>query len=187
MYTETKMVGIFYQVAVADVSAVTYFAPILAFMVVFALMFALLKKSKLLGENTFIQIFISFLIATIFVIAGSVRQVVLNVIPWFAVLLLALFFILMLAGFIGKSEDFIGKKMGWLFIAALIFIFIISGVKVFSGVLWPYLPGPAFGSGASDPELLFFLSWLYSPRVVGALLLIGAAALTSWVLVRKAK
>ena len=38
---------------------------------VFVLMFALLAKTKILGEEKFIQLFISFLIATIFITAAS--------------------------------------------------------------------------------------------------------------------
>lgn len=167
----------------ADVSAFTYFAPILAFLIVFIIMFALLRATKILGEEKFIQLFAAFIIATVFVTASSVRQVVLDVIPWFALLLIALFFILALAGFIGK-KDMVGKPIGWVFIVLLIIVFLIAGVKVFSSTLAPYLPGPSFGAGG-DADLLGFFGWLYSPRVAGAILLLGVAALVSWVLVKK--
>ena len=165
-----------------DVSAITYFAPILSFLIVFVLMFALLAKTKILGEEKFIQLFVSFLIATIFVTAASVRQLVLDVIPWFAVFLVALFFILVLAGFVGKG-DLVGKKLGWFFIVLVIALFLISGIKIFSSTFAPYLPGSSYGLGG-DTDVLFFTDWLYSARVLGAILLIGVAALVSWVLVK---
>jgi len=170
----------------ADLSGLAFFAPIFVFLIVFAVMYALFKKSEIIGETNFIQLFVAFLIATVFVTAGSVQQVVLNVIPWFVVLLVALFFILVMAGFIGKKEDFVGKGVGWVFIVLLILVFVISGVKVFSGVLGPYIPGAGFGVGG-DPEILTFLDWLYSPRVLGAGLLILAAAIVSWILVKVKK
>jgi len=171
---------------VADVSVVTYFAPILAFFIVFVLMYALLNKTKVIGENTWILLFVSFIIATIFVTAGSVSQVLLNVIPWFAILVVALFFILLLSGFVGEI-DAIRKGVNWFFVILLVLVFIISGVKVFSHTLSPYLPGPYFGAGDADPQVLFFLDWLYTPRIIGAVLLLGLAALVSWVLVKYGK
>ena len=35
----------------ADISAITYFAPIAAFLIVFAVVFAVLIKTKILGEH----------------------------------------------------------------------------------------------------------------------------------------
>lgn len=172
----------------ADVSAITYFAPILAFLIVFAIIYMLLRKTKPFGEgHAWIDIFISFAVATVFVTAGSVRQIVLDVTPWFALLIIAMFFMFVITGFLGKSADGImGKRMGWIFVIFLMFIFLFSGIKVFAHVLAPYLPGPYFGA-TGEPEVLFFLSWLYSPPVVGAILLIIVAALVSWVLVKNTK
>ncbi len=167
----------------ADVSAFVYFLPILSFLVVFTIMLAVLNKTKILGENLYIQLFFSFVMATIFVTATSVRQLVLNVLPWFAVLLTALFLLMVLIGFMGKTDAMIGSGVGWIFIVILIIIFLVSGVKVFSGTLGPYLPGsPTLGTG--DPTLTNFFEWVYSPQVGGALLLIMTAALVSWVLVK---
>ena len=44
---------------VVDISFLTYFAPILAFLIVFVVMFAILAKTGLLGDNQFVQIFVS--------------------------------------------------------------------------------------------------------------------------------
>ena len=167
----------------ADVSAFVYFLPILAFLIVFAIMLAVLNKTKLLGENIYVQLFFSFVIATIFVTATSVRQLVLNVLPWFAVLIIALFLLMVLIGFIGKTDFTVGKGAGWVFVILLIIIFLVSGIKVFSGTIGPYIPGsPTAGTG--DPTLTNFFGWLYSPQVAGAFLLIIVAALVSWVLVK---
>ena len=166
----------------ADVSAFVYFLPIFAFLVVFAIVFAVLSMYKIIGENVFFQLFFSFVVATIFVTASSASQVVLNVIPWFAVLVVAMLLLLFLVKFIDKSE-IIGKGFGWAFVVLLIVVFIVSGVKVFSGTIGPYLPGAQDVSDA-DPNLLNFFDWLYSPRVAGAFLLIIVAVLVSWLLVK---
>jgi len=165
-----------------DVSAIAYFAPILSFLLVFVLMFALLAKTKILGEEKFIQLFISFLIATIFITAASVRQLVLDVVPWFAVFTIALFFILVLAGFIGRG-DLVGKGAGWFFILLVIALFVISGIKLFATTFASYLPGPTYGFGGNT-NIIYFTDWIYSSRVLGAALLLGVAAIVSWILVK---
>jgi len=167
----------------ADVSSFVYFAPVLVFLVVFAIMVALLHKTKLIGENMYMNIFLSFVIATIFITASSVKQLVLNVIPWFAVLLIALFLIMALVGFMGKTDAIMGKTMGWVFVVILILIFLISGIKVFSNSVSPYLP-TATNSQISNgnPTLVYFFSWLYSPQVKGFFLLIGVAIFVTWFL-----
>ena len=68
-----------------DVSGISYFAPILAFLIVFVIIFAVLNKTKIFGEvNNWVLLFVSFLVATVFVSAAGVRDYVLTITPWFA-------------------------------------------------------------------------------------------------------
>ncbi len=166
----------------ADVSAFVYFLPILAFLVSFAIMYALLSITKVMGEHAFLHLIFSFIFATIFITATSVRQLVINVIPWFAVLSIALVMIMLLVKFMGKGEV-IGTGFTWVFIVILIMVFFVSGVKVFSATIGPYLPGSSDVSNA-DPVLLNFFDWLYAPRVAGFFLIIIVAVVVSWVLVK---
>ena len=99
-----------------DVSGISYFAPLLAFLVVFVIVFALLNKTKLLGENAFIQLFVSFVIGTIFVSAAGVRNYVLVITPWFGALVVSLFFILFIIGFVGKPVEGMTKGVGIAFV-----------------------------------------------------------------------
>ena len=156
----------------------------MVFLVVFVIMVALLHKTELIGKNMYMNIFLSFVIATIFITASSIKQLVLNVIPWFAVLLIALFLIMALVGFMGDSgKSIVSKSMGWVFVVILILIFLVSGIKVFSNSVSPYLP-TATSSQVSNgnPTLVYFFSWLYSPQVKGFFLLIGVAIFVTWFL-----
>ena len=165
-----------------DTSAITYFAPIAAFLIVFAISYAIFWKIKLLGESQFVNLTVSFLIAAVFVSAAGARQYVQVIIPWIAVLLVALVFILAITGFIGKEAAFT-KGIGVAFIILFGLIFLVSAFVVFSNLLVGYLPGPFFGRNVT-PEAEFALSWLYSPRVAGAILLIAVSAVVSWILVK---
>ncbi|MEK6843957.1 MAG: hypothetical protein AABX83_00875 [Nanoarchaeota archaeon] len=158
-----------------DISWISYFAPILAFLVVFVILFALLNRTKLIGENAWVQLFVSFLVATIFVSGAGVRDYVLTITPWFAMLVVSLFFVLFIIGFVGKPAEFMQKGIGASFIFVLIVIFLVSGFIVFSDVLGPYLPGNPAGD------------IIYTSRVFGALLLLVICAVVSWVLVASGK
>ena len=168
---------------VADVSGISYFAPILAFLIVFVIVFALLNKTKLLGVNGWVQLFVSFLIATIFVSAAGVRDYVLKITPWFGALIISLFFLLLLMWFIGLGDNkFVKGGIGIAVVVLLLIIFLVSGFVVFSESIVPYLPGSS-GEGA-DPNLLLATGWIFSSRVSGAVLLLIIAAIVSWVLVK---
>ena len=166
----------------ADISALGYLAPILVFLLVVLVLSLVLKKTKILGENPWMIMFISLIIAFVFATISNVKELVLNVIPWFAVLLIALFFILLLTTF--ASADNVPKKLlVWTFLIAIIFIFIFSGIKVYASTIGSYIPGPFYGQDA-DPQVLFFLDWFYSPSVIGAFWLILAAAIVGWILIK---
>ncbi len=164
----------------ADLSFFAYFAPIAAFLVVFAIVFAILSKTQLFGDKfpKIITLIISFLVATLFVSAAGVRRYAETVIPWLAVLVISLFFILLFLGFIGKPTESMYKGVGVFVLIVAGVIFLVSGLFVFSASLGPYLPF-SYGYVGND-----FTDWLFSGPVLGALLLIIVTLLVSWILVK---
>ncbi len=165
-----------------DITGISYFGPILAFLIVLAILFALLNKTKLLGESLFVQIFVSFVVATIFVSAAGVRDYVLAITPWFGVLIVSLFFILFIIGFVGKPVESMTKGVGIGAVIVLIIVFLVSGFIVFSDFIGAYLPGST-GAGA-DPNLFKLSREVYNTRAFGALLLLIIGVGVSWVLVK---
>jgi hypothetical protein len=93
----------------ADVSSITYFAPIAAFLVVFLVSFAVFHKFKLLGESKWVSLFVSLVVAVLFISVASLRLYVQLITPWFGALLVSLFFMLVLMHFSGGKE-----APGWL-------------------------------------------------------------------------
>ena len=170
------------QTGQADVSAIGFLGPILAFLVVVIVLTAVLQKSKVLGDNVWVSVFISLFVSAIFVTVTSVRGLLLTVIPWFAVLLIAVFFILVLTTFV--SEDGVPKAfLVWLFIIVMVLVFLFAGINIYAGSIGSYVPGPFYGLDA-DPDLLIFFDWFYSPPVIGAFWLIVAAVVVGWVLIK---
>src|SRR5512138_3745491 len=96
--------------ATADISGIVYFLPLVSFLLVFVITYAVLVASKLV-EGWFLQVLVPFLIATVFVTAISARDYVLAVIPWFAILVVLLFLVLMFTGFLGKNAEAMQKPI----------------------------------------------------------------------------
>lgn len=150
---------------------------IFGFLFVFTVMYAILAKTKILGENAFSNALVSFVIAIIFITFSSGVEYIGNVIPWFALLIVCIFCVLVIIGFSQKEIDkFMKPGFTWVFIIILIIIFVISAVKVFNPILGPYLPG-------GDKATGFF----YSERFIGGVLLLVIAAVTAWILTKKGK
>jgi hypothetical protein len=172
--------------ATADLSFITFLSPILVFFLVAALIGALLMKMEILGKNVWLNVFIGIFIAAIFLSAVSLQKYVLTIVPWFATILVALFFVLLVLGLAGKDAAFLGKATGIIFFIAMLFVILVAGIVIFSDYIIPYLPW-GYGYNRGDPAALGFFSWLYSPRVAGAVLLIVAAVIVAWILVRVKK
>ena len=168
--------------ATIDVTGLSYFLPLFSFLLVFIITYSVLFRTKLTGENQWVQLLSSFIVATIFIIAIKPNEFVLSIIPWFAVMLIAMFLVLAFTGFIGGMKEWesgIGKGM----IVIMLLIFLVSAFLVFSSSITPYLPG---GSGGNTDVSAFF-NWVYSSNVAGAIILLAVAGLVSWILVSAKK
>ncbi len=150
-----------------DLSFFGYFAPIIAFLIVFTVSFAVLLKIKIFGEHRAGLLFISFLIATLFVSFAGTLTFVQTVVPWFAVLLLSFAFILVLVGFAGNVPKGFHTGLSVFFIVALLLVFLVSGIVVFS-----------------DSVPVYLLDIVGSSRVVGAVVLLIVAGIASAVLLK---
>lgn len=157
---------------VVDISGVSYFMPIYGFLFVFIIVYALLLKTKLLGGVMWVDLLISLIIAAIFSTFASAQTYVQNVVPWFAVLMIVLFLILLLVGFGNKIDVFLSPGFLSIFVIVLILIFIISAVKVF-----PNIFGNAWNSVVGFATT--------QARIFGGIVLVVIAALAAWVIVKK--
>ncbi|MEK6800512.1 MAG: hypothetical protein AABY05_01130 [Nanoarchaeota archaeon] len=165
----------------ADLSPFAYFAPIVTFLLVFVIVYAVLAKIKIITDNYWINLFIAFFVATLFISLAGAREYIELITPWFSILIISVVFLGILIGFIGKPVDFLNKWVGIVSVILLTIIFLVSAFFVFSKFIVGYLPGEGFGYNA-NPDLLPTFAFLYSPRISGAIILIGVSALVSWIL-----
>ena len=120
------------------------------FLLIFFIVFAVLEKTKLLGEGKKqLNALISFVIGLIFVSAISPKMIVDNLILFLTVALVVMFVVLLLWGFVFgdlkegfKTENWMKQLLG-----------VVVGISVFIAVLW------ATGVRTEFFDLLFRQSW----------------------------
>ncbi len=157
----------------ANVASLSYFAPILAFLIVFIVVFMVLSKTKMVLDKQWLQLFFSFLIATVFASATELRDYILSITPWFAMGLVSLFFILLLIAFVGKPVEGFTRGVGILFIVFMGIVFLASGFFIFSEDIFSYI-------GQVDDAIRNSMAF-------GSMLLIAASTATTWILVKGGK
>jgi len=156
-----------------DISGVRYLLPIFSFILVFFVVFAILKKTELLGENNFTMAIVALVIGLIFVSFSDVRSYVEAVSPWFVVLVIAMFFILFLGGFmLAKDVSKIATPgFAWVFIGFLILIFLVIGYYHFDV--------------GCNSVFLSIKHWLSHRRVSGSIILAVVALVAVLIVGRK--
>lgn len=122
---------------------------ILPFLLIFAVVFAILEKTKLLGEDKKqVNAIVAFVVGLIFVSAIYPKQVVGNLILFLTVALIVLFVFLLLYGFVAAGDKGFEVE-GWMKWIAVVIIF----VAVVIATVW------ATGTDSMLWNLLFGQSW----------------------------
>src|SRR3989338_1559993 len=82
-----------------------FFLPVFSFLFIFALVYAVLDKFKLMGENKWLKVIAAFSIALLFLFNEGTLKFVEFVTPWFVVLVIIALFILSLFIFMGVKQE----------------------------------------------------------------------------------
>lgn len=168
-----------------DLSAINFFTPIASFLFVFVVVYAILIKTEILGSNKGMNALIGFVMAVVFVSFSSLGTYVNNIIPWFIVLLVILFFILLVAKFTTKDFDkMMTKGFAWVVVIIFIIVFLIVAINVFNPVFHPdkILAQSSDSEPHAISQLIYFL--FYS-QWAGVVLLLIIAAIVAWYVTKK--
>jgi hypothetical protein len=158
--------------------------PVFSFLFVFVIIYAILFKTKIIGESKFILLLVSFIISIVFMSVSSLELYIRTIMPWFVILFVAVFLILLIAGLATKKlDDMMTNKFAWGFIIVLIVIFVIAAIKVFNPVFHPDLGIASGGEGTSMIQQI--REYFGTSKVIGSILLIIVAVAVSWILARK--
>lgn len=156
--------------ATLNLSGLSFFMPLFSFLFVFLIVYSVMAKTKLLGEEKFTNIFVSFIVSIIFAIMVPSADYVAKVTPWFVILLVSLFLIMMLVSFTPvKLDSFMKPWFVWVFVVTLLIIFVVSAARVF-----PVTFDESWGT------ITKFVTT--QSKFAGALILLAVAALVSYLI-----
>ena len=154
-----------------DLGFLQFFLPVFTFLFIFVLVYAVLDKFKLMGENKWLKLMAAFSIALLFLFSKDTLRFVEFITPWFIVLVVVALFILSLFMFMGLKEGDVEKTIKdpvvyWTIIVIIIILLIIAIGEVFTFVA-PDQTGTPPSAG---------LAAVTHPRTLGALFLLVIAA-----------
>ncbi|MDD5133219.1 MAG: hypothetical protein PHD81_02135 [Candidatus Nanoarchaeia archaeon] len=158
-----------------DMGLLNYFLPIFTFLFIFAALYALLDKTKILGDNSALKFIAAFSVAMITLFTASITDLINYVIPWFvfiAIFLILLFGVLMHFGI--KEENIWNNLSMWTVMIIAFLILLIGLTQVFGDVFTPYQTvGNTTKTISSET-----LRTLFHPRTLGAIFMLIIASLT---------
>ena len=156
------------------ITGLANYVEIFGFLLIFTLVYALLAKTKILGDNNFIHLFVSFIISILFVVVPPATKYITSITPWIAVFFVVVVFIVLTVTFISgktKIEDVMNPGIAWAFVIIIIIILLISAIQLFH-----------LFAGLEPLK-----QWALQPRIYTALILFAVAAAAAWVLAHGGK
>jgi magnesium-transporting ATPase (P-type) len=127
-----------------DVGLVQHFSVIFPILLVFVIVFALLEKSQMLGNNKGLHSLIALSVALMMLFVPGVVKVISLMAPWFVLMFLLVIFFMVLIMSSGTKWDNIASYMSewntphWFFLIIGLIIFIGALASVYGTSMLPY-------------------------------------------------
>lgn len=155
--------------------------PLLTFALVFVLIFAILRKTKILGETGVINTITSLILSIILLSFTSVGNYIANITPWFAVIIVILFFFFMFIAFLIKEPEAFLKPLTIVFIIIFALILITAIFYTFPSS-HAYLPGES--EEGANGTLLSIKHFIFEEKFLSGLLLLVIAIIVGFIITR---
>ncbi len=169
-----------------DVGILQSFDVVFAFIFVFAVMFALLQKIKIIGDSLAVNAIISVAIAFMVILSRTLVEIINTMIPWFVVAIIFFLLLVLIFMVLGTEEKDIGSVVKnnpaifWAILSVAVTIAIGSAATVLGQSLLVEgsgevvaQPGELSVAGTSFGQNI--LATLIHPKVLGILVLFGVA------------
>ena len=162
---------------ILDIGILNHFIPIFVFILIFVVMYAILLKTHLLGENKGLISLASFVIALLFIITQTATEFIQLVTPWFVVLIIVTMCFLLIFMFLGvKPETIAGvvtnESYTWIILIILIVLLGLALTKVL---------GPGIASitqeGAEEEGFMTSVGGIiFHPKILGVIFILIIAS-----------
>ena len=153
-----------------------FFMPIVIFIFIFTVFFAILNKIKLFSDNKPINSLIAFSVTILFIVVPEARQIIEFATPWFTIFVVFGMLMILAFMFLGVEPDFIKEVakenaivLG-VVIGGTILIFLVSFSQVFGPSIIQY---PAAGETS---VLALLRKTVLHPKILGLLVLLIIAS-----------
>ncbi len=161
-----------------DVSVLSYFKPIFVFLFVFAILYAILEKTKIFGGAKGVNSLVAFVLALLFIISDLVDVIDIAT-PWFTILFIMIIMMVLVFMFVGVKPETISAtfEQTWLVWTLVLVMFAIFGYalsQVFGSQIQAIYAGDTATAGKGigfDVGRIIF-----HPKILGVILIIVIAA-----------
>lgn len=134
-----------------DAGFLNFLLPVFSFLLIYAIVFGVLQKSKFLSEGASTNTWVAFALSLLFLLAPGAIEFVSVIAPWFVVLVIIAFSFLLIFFFLGVKPETIENvakneaSVRWTIIIISIIIIIVGLTSVF---------GPIFGTPADTGDAI---------------------------------
>ena len=152
-----------------DTGLLGYVMPIFSFLLIYAVIYAILVKTKILGENNTINSVVPLAVAIIFLLMPGAVSFVNFITPWFVVLVIVGFAVALLFLFLGVEQKTV---KGWahnptIYWTALIFMMII----IVGGLIHVF--GNFFGAPESSSTVGSEIQYsVFHPKIIATIFIL---------------
>jgi|SRR3989344_9696739 len=155
-----------------------YFAPIFSALLVFAVVFTVLQKTKILTDSKVISSVVAIALSILVLLVPDLVELINFIAPWFVLLFIFLILLLTTYQLFGLKEENIvtymiqDKTINWTILA-------IGGVIVFAGIAAVFgerALGASTDTGDAFQSNLFTI--IFNPKILGLMLILGIGVFT---------
>ncbi len=157
---------------VLSTNLLNFFMPIVIFIFIFSIFFAILTKIKLFSENKPLNSLIAFAVTILFIVVPEARQIIEVATPWFVIFVVAGLLLIMSFMILGIDPAFIKSTAEenavviGVTIGGIALIFLFSVTQVFGPSILQY-------PGSGDIGVLSLLKrTILHPKILGLLIML---------------
>ena len=160
---------------ILDTGLLNFFVPIFVFVFVWVLVYAILIKSKLFGDNKALDATLAFAVSLLLIIVPEARNIITLFTPWFTLLVVLTLFLFLFFMMLGVKQDTITSvaTKNTAFISLTVTIIVVLFLIALTKTYGPFLmvnQDPGFWNAVKRT--------LFHPKVFGAFFILLIASYT---------
>jgi hypothetical protein len=168
-----------------DVSGLTQFSNVFIFVLVLLIVYAILKTTKILGDNDAINLVVSFVVGLLVLLSPIATGIINLIAPWFAVIFILIIFSSIAFRVMGvNTAQVLGSNSLKLLLGVVIVLVIIVGSLMY---IRQETSLPGNNDSIDEDDYTRPTSVLFHPQVLGGIIILLVAVFTIALMAGKPK